>query len=102
MKHTPGKWFVDENDWGIYIGSDKRNGWHCSMMKAEGISYTGDIEEDRANARLISACPDLLEACKFAQAVLDGYDPPVDDEPYNRFTEGMKQLRQAIAKAEQE
>jgi hypothetical protein len=55
MKHTPGPWTyqrgtVDYHIWPI--------GWHKSGSYSKEIDFT---EEDHANARLISAAPELLD-----------------------------------------
>ena len=46
-----------------------------------------------------TAAPELLGAAEFAAAVLDGYEPPIDGKPLNRFKAGMSQLLSAISKA---
>jgi hypothetical protein len=66
-KHTPGPWRAFAHDWGIGVCS------YCEVRE-----YSGDIcsapevganshrprEQDIANALLIAAAPDLLEALK--------------------------------------
>ena len=55
MKHTPGPWFAQYDDNGFYeIGSEA-----VSLRLA--FTY-GEGDTDEANARLIAAAPDLLEA----------------------------------------
>ena len=51
--HTPGPWSLEE---GRVL---TEGGWLLASLP-----YTLGDEEDRANARLIAAAPDLLEACK--------------------------------------
>ena len=64
--HTPGPWTdkaADESQWGVY---DSR-GW--SVAQAHQIKVlSADIKQDErtANAKLISAAPELLEALQYA------------------------------------
>lgn len=89
--HTPGPWFVKVNPI-----------WHAvrsynSDYVAEHIRGASDAQR-AANARLIAAAPDLLEALKRAVKViheLSDYDPKGgNDLDYADFTQA------AIAKAE--
>lgn len=59
--HTPGKWFVDMTyQWPSKVRSDAfPDKWICDAAGPGG----GDTEP-LANARLIAAAPDLLEALK--------------------------------------
>lgn len=64
MKHTPGPWKHDGEI--IYSGNyTLNNGWtnHATIAKVE------DRANWEANARLIAAAPDLLDACKHLNAV---------------------------------
>jgi hypothetical protein len=56
-KHTPGPWFSQYDDNGFYeIGSEA-----VSLR----LAFThGEGDTDEANARLIAAAPELLEALK--------------------------------------
>lgn len=81
-KHTPGPWkFEDE-----YVrapGGDAVADPYCQATAEWG-------EEMEANARLISAAPELLEACKKAVSLIDrGYE-----------LDARHSLNAAIAKAE--
>lgn len=89
-KHTPGPWKVDK-----YIDSGKpslsvsANGSEV----AQASSWAGDgADEAGANARLIAAAPELLEACREAKEVLD-------DLPCGA-AEALKKIDAAISKAE--
>ena len=64
-KHTPGPWRVEIDDspdaawawqWPTIVSDE------YEVVGTEGIY--GDLETDMANARLIAAAPDLLEALK--------------------------------------
>jgi len=77
QKHTPGKWTA--------FGIDVRS----SPVVLEGklIAETRDypmgsreLEESYANARLIAAAPELLEALKNARAVVAEYECRGDED----------------------
>lgn len=56
MKHTQGEWNCDTND-----GCKEIRTRIGSIAQTDGINE----EEDLANAKLIAAAPDLLEALRF-------------------------------------
>jgi len=92
-RHTPGPWKVDEhND----VGAEGR---HVATL-----SLYGDGSDD-ANAHLIAAAPDLLEALRTAEAALadigDADREPGDDVEWceRRAAEALPLVRAAIAKA---
>jgi len=71
-KHTPGPWSADWDDngqWYVNIGG----------LSVSGNALRGDSGEcvESANARLISAAPELLEAL-LARSIILGL-PPEDD-----------------------
>lgn len=61
--HTPGPW-----NWHEYDGAGspyilvKNGSWDIAHNRHSAV----DLETERANARLIAAAPDMLEACKRA------------------------------------
>jgi hypothetical protein len=64
-KFTPGPWFVvedmrDETDGVTFIAGYDVQSDRSEIIGCEGIN--GDSAENLANAQLISAAPDLLEA----------------------------------------
>lgn len=63
-KHTPGPWFIDGDDIRAPDGDD--DPWYV----AEVITGCGPGDATPANARLIAAAPDLLEALKDAQKAI--------------------------------
>ena len=77
MAHTPGEWQVDQMSYG----------WN--VRHELGLFYW-TIAETEANARLIAAAPDLLEACE--AALEDGQD-------YKLSETIKRRLRAAIDKA---
>ena len=60
MKHTKGKWGVDQGEFGLDINNGEGT---------IGTIYGDDIET-KANANLIAAAPELLEALKNAKNCL--------------------------------
>jgi hypothetical protein len=103
--HTPGPWHTDD-PYFIYVwGADQQmvadlptcdEETYLARMRGVGRGATED--EQRANARLIAAAPDLLEVCKRGRQKL---------ATYQHVYEGDKELRSllsawdaAIAKAE--
>jgi hypothetical protein len=95
MGHTPGPWFV--NDDCIEAGGPE------GPRDVTVAMVTGSTNPREANARLISAAPDLLHACQAiatdCERVLDGDDfsGMSDADLFRAF---LDTLGPAIAKAE--
>jgi len=90
-KHTPGPWAMDEDKYGEEIDVYPLKDGPPPMGRWAEICTVKDYEsqdEMRANARLIAAAPDLLEALKLACELLE----------YGGFD--MEKFHAAIAKAE--
>lgn len=101
MKHTPGEWNIIK----VYDGT--------SMQLITAAIYAHPREsvkicdmnpqnlcagENEANANLIAAAPELLEACKYAQTYLES---PEGEAPNGaRLISTIEKLQQIIAKAE--
>jgi hypothetical protein len=88
--HTPAPWFIfyDAPDYGIgYRG----------IVDSEGYTICNPSPMGEANARLIYAAPELLNACRCALADLEGIvdELPGDHPAYLTIQE----LRAAITKA---
>lgn len=67
-RHTPGPWTVNPHfNHGAEVRSLASVAW-CSVASTHGASSSQSIDaaEARANARLIAAAPDLLEALEEA------------------------------------
>ena len=85
-KHTPGPWKIDGESDRVIVAHD-----------GETLAQTYFVYGDRdrqypqsiANARLIAAAPDLLEACRFALSIIGHPDDA-----------GTNAIADAIAKAE--
>ncbi len=90
--HTPGPWTVD------WESSDLFSQFHArAWINAEGLHHIGYVdgpssEERRANARLIAAAPELLEAL---QLLVAGIENGV-----SKTFVPLQHARAAIAKAE--
>ena len=95
-KHTPGPWTMHPRfDDGAEVRALAPVAW-CSVASTHGASGSQviDVAEARANARLIAAAPDLLEALEDI-ARGDYSDPLCMKTPEQR-------AREAIAKATKE
>ena len=102
--HTKGPWKFDTEDIGdedvcvvprnVYAGN-------VVIVDSDGGLYSWDkapptIEEVYANARLIAAAPDLLEALEYLRENCIAYsEPPVDPE----IQEAIEMAEAAIRKA---
>jgi len=88
MEHTKGIWKIKHtqnvfSETGRLVAS-------CSGHQ-QNFDEAQNTAENEANARLIAAAPDLLEACKEALSIIEKYS----DVPVHIFA-----LKEAIAKAE--
>ena len=96
MKHTKGKWEAKLTAMGFCV-----LGGRCYAAIAERYfdrkPNKADLAELHANAKLIAAAPDLLEACKFLVSKYDGIDHK--DIPAPIFNIIENQIKTAIAKA---
>lgn len=103
-KHTPGPWVIDESRHG------KRGPVHTLMVVAEKGGMPGLIvnqgalvePQDWANARLISASPDMLEALKailYADETFGDHSIGAADWAAMQM-KALELARSAIAKAE--
>ena len=95
LKHTPGPWSIrQESVWSV--GTD-----HEMTALVYGCTDT----EEEANARLIAAAPDLLEALKLAQSAVADFHSGMNttrpsEETRERNERILGSIRAAIAKAE--
>ena len=72
-KHTPGPWKADDKGKAVFI---PLRAHHCEQLGMQvGFVSWEDDKESLANARLIAAAPDLLEALKRAHTWLQGSEP---------------------------
>ena len=108
IKHTPGPWqhFVKLS------GSENHRGFRILTADGWALADVQPADEDgiegEANARLIAAAPDLLEALKRMASIIDKMgDMPdgfIHPSPWQtlKCEEALTQARAAIAKAEGE
>lgn len=103
-EHTPGPWEADCCDvtgarppgdsgvrfWSV-VGKGDYRGSVCNVHSAEHIGGITIAERD-ANARLIAAAPDLLEACYIGLGVALAFEEESDRS-------ASEKIRAAIAKA---
>lgn len=102
-KHTPGPWKIDEQEDGSILGIWDNNPepyeTKCvAMMDASNDSLVS-TKEMWANAHLIAAAPDLLEACEKAFERLSYINKSY---PLNDTWRMMCDLKGLIAKAKGE
>lgn len=92
--HTPGPWAHHPED-NIIAAPDGRG-----LIEWQARSVHVSIEERDANARLIAAAPELLEALKGALAAWDRLYPsmPVNEAYEDCEFREMQRARAAIAK----
>lgn len=105
MNHTPGPWFVFGN--GASVGGGHPTVGDESSGLASTATKRRPVEEQKANARLIAAAPDLLDACREAdgflsQLVLDGGEYVPLSQRLGMIGGGLthKKLKDAISKSE--
>lgn len=114
-KHTPGPWFTNEAEACIWARSGRRAPV-ATVFTAEDPTSEGSPEsgvyspEESANAALIAAAPELLEALRNFIATIDvsggvaesdcGLSAPVADPEWCDLGDAYHQARAAIAKAE--
>ena len=107
MAHTPGPWRVGGTSGNTGEAEEIAAGLRIIAWTADTYNEDEDegevTDEDRANARLIAAAPELLAACTAVandcERVIDGDDCSgmSDAELFGAF---LDTLRAAIAKAE--
>jgi hypothetical protein len=99
MKHTPGPWELSEAEYKEGFGTYRRveqveqfGDVVASVCIRHAVNHTLDACGD-ANARLIAAAPELLEALASLTAVARRYLPDYDEHPE------VQKADAAIAKA---
>lgn len=75
FKGTPGPWFIDDQSDDYEMAIVGHPTWPCTRNGKRGVwdvcKIETDTEDTKANARLIAAAPDLLEALKTLIAATD-------------------------------
>ena len=100
--YTPGNWRAEEEFVMVYVpkGSSKAlaNCWQSDIN-----GPIGNEKENYANARLMAAAPDLLEACKLQQALIEDMSRFLGNmglKDYGLLNEATLKAPLAIKKAE--
>lgn len=101
-KHTHGPWEAIGNLVRSPMSTDEETGGSGGgflLAEVYGIELTKYTEEAKANARLIAAAPDLLEACKLVVEYYPAFGHLGDCEARELSAIAIKTCRAAIAKA---
>lgn len=88
--HTQGEWYVEESPNGSVIVWARVSGNPDEDKYVIAVATVGPLAQRLADARLIAAAPDLLEACKAAEEWLSGW---ASAEPY------LTTIRAALSRA---
>lgn len=97
MKYSTEQWELNENvNWknNPFTVNVRKRGVHRTTVASIPTRMTIPLSEQKANAMLISAAPDMLEALKLMLS--ECYDTDRDD----KIRYAVRQAKRAIAKAE--
>jgi hypothetical protein len=101
MKHTPGPWIADDNEgfgaWHIWSGMTPTGSGTPGPLVA---TIVGDSAETDANASLIAAAPELLEAAKAYMAMIEHPETKITRVGGPDPVKSVNDMLAAIAKAE--
>lgn len=103
-KHTPGPWYAVDNGvyWEIGIGPDKYSpkiGDVCaSKHRGKDEDPVDGLLVEEANARLIAAAPELLEALEEIRSAAIDLDQD-EESSVTALENAIRKARLAIAKA---
>lgn len=101
-QYTPGPWIWDKDYCGLYSTSTDKIDWVLCYESYQGMWINANDSEE-ANARLIAAAPDLLEALIQCRSDLEGVHAVYGDPQNAReHCKGLIMADAAIAKAEGE
>lgn len=104
-KHTPGPWQTFRDSTCMAVLAQDRSPICNLTWATTGMLYRGTIEDSEANAALIAAAPDLLEALREADKMLDiakRYFPRSikNGDKFDLLNVQENVVRKAIAQAE--
>jgi len=95
-KHTPGPWHYKIDGFRITIGNASTRHDYLEHDRTVAVIEDNSLHA-QADARLITAAPDLLEACKLAQGALRYAQK---DKDASLFRVALSSISSAIRKAE--
>ena len=64
IKHTPGPWKHEDRTYVYALNEQGSNRFYVDVQRGRANGELTQLAELLANARLIAAAPDLLEACE--------------------------------------
>lgn len=107
FKGTPGPWFIDDQSDDYEMAIVGHPTWPCTRNGKRGVwdvcKIETDTEDTKANARLIAAAPDLLEALRallpIARLYMESGDVQTRAIKAHDFAAEMASANAAIAKA---
>jgi hypothetical protein len=100
MSHTPGPWKADDKGKAVFI---PLRAHHCEQLGIQvGFVSWEDDKESLANARLIAAAPELLEALKELDSWLVCACIATPEDMAQSFPHMQQVVSAAIARAEGE
>jgi hypothetical protein len=80
MAHTPAPWvFLEFGNYGVIAGAEEDSPSICDIARNQTIKHAdkrrvdsyGMSEQDKANAKLIAAAPELLDALSLLVSIFD-------------------------------
>lgn len=92
MKHTPGPWIIRQTEYVDRFIFVSPQWWNVEADNRVEFLHGRSL----ANVRLMSAAPDLLEACK--ELLATSYSAPVNGQVHTH--DAAIKMRAAISKAE--
>ncbi len=69
-KHTVGPWHVVDGRWIMAEVPE----WEAKVARVERVGWGGECDKTEANARLLAAAPELLEALETLRDMIDSFD----------------------------
>ena len=99
-KHTPGPWTHEGFGVWSHVNGENRRVACSEFDRGDGPYKVKTEAEAVANAALISAAPDLLEACKALMRHMEPPALPGDARTLTGYALDYRAAKSAIAKAE--
>lgn len=81
-KHTPGPWYYRPEEPSVEAEHNNDTGFFLTVADC-GESRTMSVDEQKANARLIAAAPELLEALQVCLWALTDETGNIAEREYN-------------------